>query len=271
VPRHAPRGRDALLHRAAIVDFFVIRLFVVLATLEQVVERRHDTDADDVVVKRDVPEPAVLVPGLQHHRRPFIAAGIAIGALPVGPDGALVQDRIPEAQLEPVLQHRGLSGRVDDDLGAHLAAGAARVLDAHADRSIAVEQHVEDVDSLVRIHAVLARVLEHHLVELAAHDLPRLRALMRLVVPEVERRRQLAAGVDELHAVLLHEVAAPHLGQHVQPLQHPVGFRDQRLADVKPWKALALEKTDAKTLLRDERRGRRSCRAAADDDHIVVR
>ena len=51
----------------------------------------------------------------------------------------------------------------------------------------------------------IQRVVEHHLVELAANDLPGLRALVRLVVPEVERRRLLARRVDELDAVLLDE------------------------------------------------------------------
>ncbi len=94
-------------------------------------------------------------------------------------------------------------------------------LDAHADGPVALEQHVEHAHALVRLHAVLAGVVEHHLVELAAHHLPGLRALVRLVVPEVERRRQLAAGVDELHAVLLDEVALLHLVEHVEPLRAP--------------------------------------------------
>ena len=68
--------------------------------------------------------------------------------------------------------------------------------------------------------AALDRFIEHHLVELAAHHLPRLRALVRLVVPEVERRRELAARVHELHAVLLDEAAGPHLRQHAEAVEH---------------------------------------------------
>ena len=114
-------------------------------------------------------------------------------------------------------------------------------LDRHADGAIAFEQHVEHAHAFVHVDAVLARVVQHHLVELAAHDLPGLRALVRLVVPEIERRRQLAVRVDELHAVLLDEVALLHLRQHVEPLEHPVGLGNQRLADVEARKALALE------------------------------
>ena len=141
-------GDTRSLTAAAAVDFLLIGLLVILATLEQIVERCHDADADDVVVERDVPEPAVLALGLQHHRRAFVAAAVAIGAFPVGPDRALVQDRIPQAQLEPVLQERRLAAGVDDDLGTDVAARAVRVLDAHADRAVAIEQHVEDVDAL---------------------------------------------------------------------------------------------------------------------------
>jgi hypothetical protein len=67
-------------------------------------------------------------------------------------------------------------------------------LHAHAHGAAVLHQHVEHAHALVRVDAVLARVLEHHLVELAAHDLPGLRALVRLVVPEVEGRRQLAVA-----------------------------------------------------------------------------
>ncbi|WP_346926001.1 DUF4913 domain-containing protein, partial [uncultured Arthrobacter sp.] len=46
--------------------------------------------------------------------------------------------------------------------------------------------YVEHADAFLRVHAVLARVVEHHRVEFAADDLPRLRAHVGLVVPEVE-------------------------------------------------------------------------------------
>jgi hypothetical protein len=90
----------------------------------------------------------------------------------------------------------------------------------------------------VGLDAVLARVVEHPLGELAPHHLPGLRALVRLVVPEIERRRLVALRVDELHAVLLRERAGLELGQHVEPLEHPVSLGDQRLADVEGRKRL---------------------------------
>ena len=65
-------------------------------------------------------------------------------------------------------------------------------LDAHADGPVAVEQHFQHAGRLVDLDALLAGVVEHHRVELAADHLPGLRALVRLVVVEVERGRQLA-------------------------------------------------------------------------------
>src|SRR6266550_2272200 len=91
---------------------------------------------------------------------------------------------------------------------------------------------------------------------------------MRLVILEVERRRELPARVDELHAVLLDEMARLHLRQHVQPLQHPVGFRDERFADVKTRKPLALEQLDLDTLLRQQRRHRRPRRTTTNHHDV---
>ena len=50
-----------------------------------------------------------------------------------------------------------------------------------------------------RIDAVLAGVVEHHLVELAAQHLPGLRAFVRVVVGEIERLGDPAVLADELH------------------------------------------------------------------------
>ena len=118
---------DTLLHGRAALDFFLVRLLVpARAVLEQIVERRDDADADDVVVERDVPEPALPVAGLEDHRRAFVAAGVAVGPLPIRPDRTLVEDGIPQAQLEPVLQQRRLTARVDDDLRAGFRGACRR-------------------------------------------------------------------------------------------------------------------------------------------------
>src|SRR5206468_2497032 len=127
-----------------------------------------------------------------------VLAAVARGPLPIGPNRPLVQHRVPQARLEPVLEQRALAAGVHDHLRAHLFGQAAFLLDADAAGTAAVEEHVEDAGALVNLNAVLLGVAEHEQVELATNDLPRLRALVRLVVPEVERRRLPAAGADKL-------------------------------------------------------------------------
>ena len=116
----------------------------------------------------------------------------------------------------------------------------ASVCDAHADGPVAFEEHLQHAAGLNDLDALLAGVVEHHRVELAADHLPGLRAFVRLVVVEVERRRLLPGRVDELHAVFLDEGAGLHLVEHVQTLEHPIGFGNQRLADVEAREFLAL-------------------------------
>ena len=66
---------------------------------------------------------------------------------------------------------------------------------------------------LSQLYVPSAGVVEGEFVELTADDLPCLRRLMRLVVPEIERLRKFPALVNELHAVLLDEAARLHLLQ----------------------------------------------------------
>src|SRR5205823_737874 len=101
---------------------------------------------------------------------------------------------------------------------------------------------------LMDADAMLAGVIEHQMVEFASPDLPGLGAFVRPVVEEIKRLRQLAPVVDELDAVLLDEMAALHLVEHAQPLEQPVSLRDERLADMKPRKALPFKQLDAMPL-----------------------
>ena len=194
----------------------------------------------------------------------------APGPFPVGPQGRLFQHRVPLAQAQPAHNHRTLAAGVHDHVGPHLALRPVLFLDAHADGPIAVEQHLQHAHALVHADALFAGVVQQHLVELAADDLPGLRTLMRLVIDEVERLRELAVLVDELHAVLLDEGAFLHLVEHVQPLEHPVGLRDQRFADVKAREMFALEQLHPMPLLGDQGGGGGPGGAAADDDDLRV-
>src|SRR5262245_19273996 len=100
------------------------------------IERCYHANAHDVVVQRDVPEPSTLVGRLQDERRPLVAAGIAIRALPVRPDGTFVQDGIPEPELEAVLEQRRLTAGVHNHPRANLTIAASFLADRYTYRSI---------------------------------------------------------------------------------------------------------------------------------------
>src|SRR5262245_57879528 len=112
IPGDAAGIHQPLLDCRRLLYRFVIRLFVVGALLEKLFEWRHDTDADTIIVQRNVPEPTLAVRGLQHDCRAFVLAGVAICAFPVSPDRSLVEDRIPDPQLEFVLQNSTLAAGV---------------------------------------------------------------------------------------------------------------------------------------------------------------
>ena len=210
----------------------------------------------------------VLPLRLDDERGALVAAGVALRPLPVRPQGGLLEFRIPVAQAEAVDDERTLAAGVDDDLRPHLALRFVLGLHPNADGLLLLEEHLQHPRALVNLHAVLAGVVEVELVELAADDLPRLRRLVRLVVPEVERLRELAVLVDELDAVLLDEVARLHLLQQAGALEGEVGIRDHRLADVEAREVVALEEFDAIALLGEQRRDGRAGGPAADHDDI---
>ena len=94
----------------------------------------------------------------------------------------------------------------------------------------------------MHFHAVLAGVVQQHLVESATLDLPGLGARSRLRLGEVERHRRLAVLGEELHRVFVGEAAALQLIEHAESLERPVGGWHERLANAKARKLLALEK-----------------------------
>ena len=85
--------------------------------LEEIVEGAHDADADDVVLKGDVPKPAELVVELHDECRSLVTAGVALRTLPVGPKRRLFEVGIPLPQAEPILDQTPLTSRIDDDIG----------------------------------------------------------------------------------------------------------------------------------------------------------
>ena len=59
--------------------------FVIAIARKQLIKRPDNSDADDVIVQRDIPKPAFFPLGLHDERGAFIAARIAIGAFPIRP------------------------------------------------------------------------------------------------------------------------------------------------------------------------------------------
>ena len=164
---------------------------------------------------------------------------------------------------------RRLPAGIDDHVRPHFAPVAVFVEQPHADRAVAVEKHLKHAHALVHFDAVLARIVEHHLVELAAPHLPGLRLLARLVVGEIERLGQLAVLVHELHAFLADEVAFLELRQHAEPLERPVSLGNQairRYGSAETARArIATTRTPCwARIVETDRPGR----TAADDDHL---
>ena len=176
----------------------------------------------------------LLVRRLHDQRGALVAAGVAVRALAVGPDRALVEQRIPDAAGLEAVHAASPPGRWRRRPPAPAPRGACRPGPAiFTPTARSPSKSTSRTWTPSRASTPCSRAFSSSIWSNSLRiDLPGLRALVRLVVPEVERRRQLAVGADELHAVLLDEVAGLHLRQHAEPLQHPVGLGDQRLADV---------------------------------------
>ena len=175
----------------------------------------------------DVPEPARFSLDLQHDRRTFIAADVAVCPFPIRPAGGLFQDRIPFSQAEFPLDQCALPAGIYNDVGSFDPFLTGFVLKADTDSTVSFKQNFEDSHTFMHADPVFGCVLQHHLIELTAPDLPGLGRFVRLVVDEVEWLGQSTAGTDELNAVLLDVVTRLHLRQHVQSLHDPVGLGNQ--------------------------------------------
>src|SRR4051812_48972167 len=66
-------------------------------------------------------------------------------------------------------------------------------------------------------------------------------------------------------------MALLHLLQHADPLQHPVGFGDERFADMESREAFAFEQSDAPAAVGNESCHGGSRGTTADDYHVVFR
>jgi hypothetical protein len=73
---------------------------------------------------------------------------------------------------------------------------------------------------------------------------------MRAMIMKVERLGQFSVLRDKLCRFLPNKRAGGKLGQHLQPLEHPIRFRDERFADVKAWKMSPFKESNLVSLLR---------------------
>ena len=156
-------------------------------------------------------------------------------------------------------------------IGAWNSTRLAALCDGlHSRHRAVLANQFADRDLLDHLRALLARVVEQHLVELAAQHLPGAGRFVLQMLEEVERQRCAPAGADELHAVLLREVRLLHLVEHADALEREVTVGQQRFADVIAGKLFFLEHHDAAALLRQHRRRRRARGTAADHDGVVA-
>ena len=159
-----------------------------------------------------------------------------------------------------------MPARVHDHARVKHFLAAILVLHANAGLLVAVESHIEDTRLLVNVNAVLAGVVEHHVVEFAAKHLPRLRAFVRVVLEEVERLRFFALIVGERDRVLLGERGCLHLVEHAEPAEREVRVRHERFADVEAGKLFPLEEANRVTLLGNEGTRGGTGRTTTDDN-----
>ena len=122
---------------------------------------------------------------------------------------------------------------------------AVLVLDPHADGPVALEEHFQHAGRLVHLDAVLAGVVEHHRVELAA-DAPARSASTRAACCRGSRTGPTSCPLALTNCTLyfLTNWLAFILSSMLSRLKHPVRLGDQRLADVEARELVALEELD---------------------------
>ena len=200
---------DAWLNTRTACDFFMKDFLGILglAVLEQVIEVGNHTDTDHIVVERDVPKPSLFPLRLNHDRAAGIQSRFSLCTFEIRPYSGLLQIRIPLAHVHPIDQHRRLPARIDDDLGVHDLGRPITAFDLHPNDAVPLTFDVQNPGPFDHFDPMLPSILHQHMVELASQDLPSLRALVRIVLLEPKGLREFPVLVDELHAVLLREVA----------------------------------------------------------------
>src|SRR5215467_1299201 len=108
---------------------------------------------------------------------------------------------------------------------------------------------------LAHFRAGFGGMIEQQLVEITACDLIRVIGLRAVAVLEVKLRSSVGARTHDFAPVLFQEPGAQNFLMQTQPGKSFHTERQQRFADVKPWKSFALEHNHAAPREREQRRG----------------
>ncbi len=193
-------------------------------------------------------------------RQPF-------GALEVAVDRGAVVLAVADLRAELVREERVAARGVDDDarVVAHRRPVALRRDDAAA--AVAAQRDVAHAAALDDVGAAAGRVADQHVIEVGAAHLVRHRHVLAPRVAELEQRAVLVPRRDELDAPLRHAERRDLVGDAERVEQRHVR-RKQRLADVEARVTRLLEQRDPVAARREQRRGGRPGRAAADDQDV---
>ena len=164
-----------------------------------------------------------------------------------------------------------LAAGVDDDLGAHVAHRAVLVLD-RARRRRGRPRTARRARARLRARRRRARGRCRASSDRTRCAPPARSASTRAACCPRSRTAPRACPLALTNCTLyfLTKWLCCIFGSMFSRFEHPVGFGNQRLADVEARKVLALEELDAIALLGDQRRDRGAGRPAADDDDIRI-
>ena len=128
-----------------------------------------------------------------------------------------------------------------------------------------------DAGPFAHVDTLTRRIAEKKMIELRPLDLEGAVVPLFEIAVEMKPDADLAIARQKLSAVLWMKLASRHLIGDAKPREEVVVVRQERLADLKARKTIALEQRHGKTLASQERRSRRTTRPTADYDYVERR